>query len=228
MVFRKISVGVTGTAMPAFASSLTAEQRWNVVSYLGSMRTSPRQIAEGEGLYTQGCVDCHGTRPGVEGDGSLARGLSKLPPELGSFAGHVERSESLRVASVLAGMAGTPMPPAAQLSADQVKNVVAYLRTLPMRERMTVAALPGADTSSTMATSARSSISLLEQSLTAARNGRASEASDRAFDAYIAFEPIETPARARDPGVVASMEHLYATFKGAVRANDLRGAGAGA
>jgi high-affinity iron transporter len=64
----------------------------------------------------------------------------------------------------------------------------------------------------------------LEQSLTAARSGRAGDANDRAFDAYIAFEPIETPARARNPGVVASMEALYAEFKAAVRSNDIRGA----
>jgi len=51
-----------------------------------------------------------------------------------------------------------------------------------------------------------------------------SDASDRAFDAYLAFEPIESRARARDPGVVASMEKLYNDFKGAVRANDLRSA----
>jgi high-affinity iron transporter len=64
----------------------------------------------------------------------------------------------------------------------------------------------------------------LEQSLTAARNGRSSEAGDRAFDAYIAFEPIETPARARNPGVVATMERLFADFKGAIRGNDIHGA----
>jgi high-affinity iron transporter len=64
----------------------------------------------------------------------------------------------------------------------------------------------------------------LEQSLTAARNGRLSEAGDRAFDAYIAFEPIETPARARNPGVVSTMERLFADFKGAIRGNDIHGA----
>jgi len=50
------------------------------------------------------------------------------------------------------------------------------------------------------------------------------DASDRAFDAYLAFEPIETPARARDPGVVSSMEKLFADFKASVRGNDIRGA----
>src|SRR4029078_6793613 len=44
---------------------------------------------------------------------------------------------------------------------------------------------------------------------------------DRAFDAYIAFEPLETPARARQPGLVASMERHFADFKGALRGKDL-------
>jgi high-affinity iron transporter len=67
-------------------------------------------------------------------------------------------------------------------------------------------------------------LSLLEQSLTAARAGRVGDASDRAFDAYLAFEPIETPARARDPGVVASMEKLFADFKANIRDNDIHSA----
>ncbi|HKY97968.1 MAG TPA: FTR1 family protein, partial [Gemmatimonadaceae bacterium] len=50
---------------------------------------------------------------------------------------------------------------------------------------------------------------------------KSAEAGDRAFDAYIAFEPLETPARARQPGLVASMERHFADFKGALRGKDL-------
>jgi len=106
-----------------------------------------------------------------------------------------------------------------------VRSVVAYLRTLPMRPRTVAAATggPARDSGSARA-AANAALSLLEQSLTAARNGRASEAADRAFDAYIAFEPIETPARARNPGVVSTMERLFADFKGAIRGDDIHGA----
>jgi high-affinity iron transporter len=116
------------------------------------------------------------------------------------------------------------MPPAMGLTAAQVQSVVAYLRTLPLRAQTVTAAQTSADSGSASA-AARRSISLLEQSLTALRSGQLSDASDRAFDAYVAFEPIESRARARDPGVVASMEKLFTVdFKGGVRANDLRGA----
>jgi high-affinity iron transporter len=222
MMYRKVSIGVSGTSMPAF-STLTAEQRWNVVMYLTSLRHSAAMVAEGEGLYVQGCTSCHGLT-GL-GDGTAARSLSKLPPELGSFPWQAERTDAQLAQAIAAGVVGSPMPPSSQLTTAQVEAVVAYVRTLPTRER-TIAAATAAtveDSSSATAASKRS-LALLDQSLFAARDGRFTEAADRAFDSYLAFEPIETPARARDPGVVASMERLYTEFKGAIRTRDVHGA----
>jgi high-affinity iron transporter len=158
------------------------------------------------------------------GDAALGRSLSKLPGEIGSFAWQVARSDSQLAAVVRAGMPGTPMPPATHLSEAQVHSVVAYLRSLPVRERTIAGAASPQRDSSSAAAAAAASMTLLDQSLTAARNGRSSEAADRAFDAYLAFEPIETPARARNPGVVATMEKHFADFKGAIRGNDLASA----
>ncbi|HXT14500.1 MAG TPA: FTR1 family protein [Gemmatimonadaceae bacterium] len=220
MMFRKISVGVTGTAMPSFGSSLTADQRWSIVSYLATLRHPSMRVAEGEGLYAQNCVSCHGMT-GLD-DGTIARALSKLPPELGSFEWQAERTDEQLAQAVMNGVPGSPMPPANNLKPDQVDAIVAYLRSLPTRPRTQEATIASADTGAAAAGAA--ALSLLEQSLNSARNGRLSEAGDRAFDAYLAFEPIETPARARDPGVVASMERLFADFKGAIRGNDLNGA----
>jgi high-affinity iron transporter len=123
------------------------------------------------------------------------------------------------------GAPGTPMPPADHLTPLQIQNVAAYLRTLPLRTRtVAIAGQSGVDTVSQPTIAGRSALLLLEQSLTAAKMGRPTEAADAAFDAYIAFEPIESPARARDPGVVASMERLFANFKGSVISGDLRAA----
>ena len=220
MMFRKISVGVTGTAMPSFGSQLTADQRWNIVAYLGALQHPSQQVAEGEGLYVQGCISCHGVT-GL-GDGTVARTLTRLPPEVGSFAWQAERSDSELVAEVRFGKLGTPMPPA-QLTPAQLQSVVAYVRSLPGRQRsFDVGPIAAGNDSAAIA--GRRSITLLDQSLTAARNAQMADAADRAFDAYLAFEPIEGTARARDPGVVSSMERLYTEFKTAVRMNDLRGA----
>lgn len=220
LFYRIMSVGVAGTPMVGFAGQLTPNQRWNIVSYLTTLRASPTEVAEGEGLYAQRCASCHGMLG--NGDGALARTLSRLPSEIGSFAWQAERTDDQLAAVVREGMSGTPMPPARDLTPAQVQSVVAYLRTLPMRERNTNTVAARADSGSNAAAS--QSLSLLEQALTAARAGRLGDASDRAFDSYLAFEPIETPARARDPGVVASMEKLYGDFKANIRDNDIHGA----
>ena len=222
LVYRIVSVGISGTAMVGFSSQLTPAQRWNVVSYITSLRAHPEQVREGEGLYVQQCASCHGVSG--SSDGALARSLSKLPPEIGTFAWQVERSDSDLAGVVRNGLPGTPMPPARDLSADQVRSVVAYLRTLAIQSPAVATAAAATTDSTGAGAAAANSLGLLEQALTAARAGRASDAGDKAFDAYLAFEPIESRARARDPGIVAGMERLFADFKGAVRANDLRGA----
>jgi len=219
-MFRILSVGVAGTPMAGFANALPAEQRWNIVSYLMSLRSAPAQLAEGEGLYTQRCMQCHGSLGA--GDGVFARSLSRLPQEIGSFFFQASRSDAQLESAIHEGVAGTAMPPAPDLTPKQVESVVSYVRTLSLRSaasNQVAASRPG-----DAVAASRDVITLLEQSLTAVRLGRNADASDKAFDAYIAFEPMETPARARNPGLVATMERLFADFKGAVRAGDVRGA----
>lgn len=217
MAFRKVSVGVSGTAMPAFESSLTAEQRWNIVMYLVTLRHPPEQVAEGEGLYFQSCASCHGASGAA--DGPVSRALSTLPPELGSFAWHAERSDAQLADVVRAGKAGTPMPATRGMTQAEIESVVGYLRTLPLRQKTVASANDG-----TPQAAARASIALLDQALNALRNGQITDASDRGMDAYLAFEPVETRARARSPGTVSSMERLFTEFRGALVGNDIRGA----
>ena len=220
-MYRVISVGIGGTPMPGYGGTMTPEQRWNIVAYLLSLRASPRQVAEGEGLYAQGCVTCHGTLGA--GDGPVARSLTRLPGDIGSLGFQAGRSDQELGKVVAEGLPGTAMPPARVLTAEQIRNVVAYLRTMPLK---TVPGQNGlvADGETNAQAVADRVISLLEQSLAAARAGRQTDAADRAFDAYIAFEPMETRARSKSPGLVASMERYFADFRGAVRSGDVRAA----
>ena len=218
-MYRIVSVGISGTPMTGYAAVFTPEQRWNIVSYLVSLRATPRQLAEGEGLYTQRCMQCHGALGA--GDGPFARALSRLPQEIGSFAWQAGHSDAQLADVVRLGIPGTAMPPAGDLSTAQARNVVAYLRTLPLRPASAGVPMVAQRSGDPVAES-RQVLALLEQALTAARGGRTSDAGDIAFDAYIAFEPMESPARARNPGLVATMERLFADFKGAVRSGDIR------
>jgi high-affinity iron transporter len=220
LMYRVMSVGIAGTPMAGFGSTLTSAQRWNVVAYVNSLRASHSQQLEGEGLYTQRCASCHGVLGGS--DGALARSLTKLPPEIGTAAYQVERSDAQLASIVRDGISGSAMPSSRDLSEAQVASVVAYIRTLPMKERN--GNLLAANDSTSSSATARNVLAQLEQSLSAAKSGRPADAGDKAFDAYIAFEPIEAPARAKNPGLVVSMERQFAEFKAAVRSNDIRGA----
>jgi high-affinity iron transporter len=221
LMYRIISVGIAGTPMASYSGTLTPEQRWNVVGYVNSLRTTRPQLLEGEGLFTQRCASCHGVAGA--GDGALARSLTKLPPEIGSVAWQVERSDEEIAALVKQGIPGSAMPPSGDLTPAQAASVVAYVRTLPLKDRTGGALAAGSDSLSAQA-AARNVMAQLEQSLNAARSGRTNDAEDKAFDAYIAFEPIEAPARAKNPGLVSTMERQFAEFKSAVRSSDIRGA----
>ncbi|NUQ12597.1 MAG: FTR1 family iron permease, partial [Gemmatimonadaceae bacterium] len=99
-------------------------------------------------------------------------------------------------------------------------GLVAWVRTLSLQDAPGAAVAGAADPDSTV----RSVMRHLDAALAMARSGRLEEADEHAFDAYIAFEPLETPARARSPGMVATLERHFADFKGAVAARDFRNA----
>ena len=219
LMYRKVAVGVAGTAMVGWAATLSTDQRWNIVAYLNTLR-APASVAPGEGLYLQRCASCHG--PTGASDGALTQALRKLPVELSSFGWQVERSDNTIAAAIRGGVSGSAMPPSRDLSDNDVAQLVAHVRSLaiddvPAQVAASTGPADGAAVSQRV-------VALLDDALTAARTGRKAEAGDLAFDSYIAFEPLETPARARNPGLVASMERMFADFKGAVKAGDLRAA----
>jgi high-affinity iron transporter len=226
LMYRLVSVGVRGTAMPAWGTAMTPAQRWNVVAYVTGMRATPDQVRAGEGLYFQRCASCHGANGA--GGGVYAHDLTTSPPEIGTLGWQAERSDAALTQAIAGGVPATAMPASRDLSAADVASLVAFLRTRPGEHvpggaLAALSASPPADSTSAAQT-AHQIMAILNAALVAARGGRTSDASDRAFDSYIAFEPLETPARAKNPGLVAAMERHFADFKGAIRVNDLRAA----
>ena len=182
----------------------------------------PLDTAEGHALYVRSCASCHGMTGG--GDGPAGRTLSPPPPAIGVRTLTPVLTPTLAYNMVSVGVRGTAMPGfAASLTPQQRWNIINYIYTL----RGEQLALPVARRDATAIAGDTASpviMALLDSALDFARNGKIAEAGDRAFDAYIAFEPLETPARAKKPGLVATMERHFADFKGAVKRNDLTGA----
>src|SRR5438105_4001093 len=111
-MYRIVSVGIAGTPMTGYAGAFTPEQRWDVVSYLMSLHTPPERLAEGEGLYTQRCMQCHGALGA--GDGAFARALSRLPQEIGSFAWQAAHNDAQLATVIGRGVPGAAMPSASE------------------------------------------------------------------------------------------------------------------
>jgi high-affinity iron transporter len=181
--------------------------------------TAPLDTAKGHALYTANCSSCHGDR-GL-GDGLAAKSISMLVPAFGSIKATPTLTPTLAYNVVSVGVRGTPMVSFASTLTPQDRwDVINYIYTLRGTRMVLPAATPDA-TAAPGAAAAHSVLALLDSALEFAKNGQTADAGDRAFDAYIAFEPLETPARARQPGLVASMERHFADFKGALRGKDL-------
>ena len=185
--------------------------------------TQPLDTARGHRIYAQNCVSCHGESG--RGDGPSAASLGIAVPKIGVARETPDLSPSLAYNVVSVGVRGTPMPEfASSLPPQERWEVVNYVYTLRGQRMQLPTAAARDATAAPGAAAAMSVMALLDSALDFAKAGKGAEAGDRAFDAYIAFEPLETPARARQPGLVASMERHFADFKGAVRRHDLGGA----
>ena len=183
---------------------------------------APLDTAEGHAIYARTCSSCHGMTGA--GDGPAGRTLSTPPPGIGVQRLTPELTSTLAYNVLAVGVRGTAMPAfAPTLTPQQRWNIISYIYTL-RGEKLTLPT-PRRDATAIRGDTASPVIlALLDSALDFARNGKTAEAGDRAFDAYIAFEPLETPARAKKPGLIATMERHFADFKGAVKRNDLKGA----
>lgn len=214
-MYRIVSVGIAGTPMAGWAASLSPDDRWDIVHYLASLRSTAAQVARGDSLWQAAHP---AARPGTPA------AASRLPAELATFGYTAERSDAQLALTIQdAGAAtGTAQP----YTDAQAADLIAYLRALPARDASVIAAQPAAPGKNDPTASARAVLALLDEALAAARAGKAADAGDKAFDAYLAFEPLETRARAQEPAKVSALEASFAAFKAAVKGGNVAGAAA--
>lgn len=183
---------------------------------------APLDTADGHSLYAKSCASCHGMTGA--GDGLAAGALDPPPPAIGVRKLTSDLTPTLSYNVISVGVRGTAMPAfASSLTPQQRWNIIAYIYSLRGEKLTLPVARPDA-TAMQGDTASPVILALLDSALDFARKGQSAEAGDRAFDAYIAFEPLETSARAKKPGLVATMESHFADFKGAVKKNDIPGA----
>src|SRR5207237_627759 len=107
-VYRKLTIGVAGTAMPQFEETLSPEDRWAAATYVATLRADEGLVREGEGRYATTCASCHGATGG--GDGPLAATLSIRPPAPRDLAVQGRFTDRELEGLILRGRPGTAMP----------------------------------------------------------------------------------------------------------------------
>jgi high-affinity iron transporter len=205
LMYRIVSVGIQGTMMPSWADQLSPDDRWNVVTYVNGLRATDAARAEGARLLAARCKTC------ATVGAHTARDL----------AYQMELSDDDLAARIAAGDTATGIAGAAP---QELGALVAALRATPVVSNTVQAAATTTVKETDPRAAARATLRLIDDALAAAREGRSADAGDLSFDAYIAFEPLEGPARMRDPGLVAAMERHFADFKGAVKIHDMAAA----
>ena len=206
LTYRIVSVGVQGTAMVGWSSALSPDERWDVVAYVNALRASDSERARGKAVLQALCAQCADSAPAL------------------SFAWQALHSDDAIAAMLRAGDAATGLGGKEKLSATDAEAAVAALRSAVRVAPIRAGAGTVDTTTDDPRAHARTVLRMLDDAVLAARTGRAADAADLAFDAYIAFEPLETNVRMRDPGLVARLERQFADFHGALKANDLAAA----
>jgi high-affinity iron transporter len=160
--YRRVTIGVAGTAMPAYESRLTQEERWAVASYASTLRLP------------------------------TARG--EVPASLNDFATTARLSDS-----ALAAM----LQPGFDAAAPDVRARVMAVRSVSSTGEAGAAAGPVFDQVRRQ----------LDSVLVLASQGRGTDASGVAFDAYMTFEKVERGVRAKNAGLANTLEAGFANLR---------------
>lgn len=202
LAYRIVSVGIQGTAMKGWSDRLSTDERWDVVTYVNTLRATDAERERGRATIARICPAC-----------------ASGPIRAQAFEWQAQRSDADVAAMLRAGDAATGFSAATPLSAPDADAVVAALRAAPVvtpREAAAAGQSGGLDPRA----AAREVMRVLDDAVAAARAGRATDANDLAFDAYIAFEPLEAGARMHDPALIGRMEREFADFQAAIKARN--------
>jgi len=198
LMYRIVSVGIQGTAMTAY-NDLSSAERWALVTYLTTLRANADDAARGRTILAAHCANCS----------------ASSVPEGHTFPWLAERHDQQLVAALVAADPALGLDASTPVTESDARAIVAALRASPA-----VVAAP-VRTPTMIATEV---LRTLDAAIALVGSGDPVAASDLAFDAYVAFEPLEASVRTRDPGMVALLERHFADFKGAAQSGNVAAA----
>lgn len=194
LMYRIVSVGIQGTAMTAY-NDLSSAERWAVVTYVSTLRATAAEASRGRTILAAHCSTCS--------TGAL--------PEGHTFPWLAERHDKQLLAALVAADPALGLDASTPVTEPDARAILAALRAAPA-----VVAAPVR----TPTMIAAEVLRILDAAIALVGSGDRVAASDLAFDAYVAFDPLESSVRTRDPGMVALLERHFADFKGAAQSGN--------
>ncbi len=206
--FLVISLGRRRAEMPAWESVLAVQERWDLVSYVWSLRPALRHSAGGQPLFITHCARCHAA--GAAGPGTVGAPAAPFT----ALERMAARSDAELYTAIVAGVAATEMPAfGAVLGEDERWTLVVLVRALSL----------GVDSATDVPGAAGDPFDRVARGVAAAVDAyrlQEKDAADRAANAYLRFEPLEPGIARRDAAAVGRVEAEFVRFQKALRQPD--------
>ena len=185
---------------------------------------TPISLENGKKVFEKNCSTCHGLRG--NGDGPIAKELDPRPAVLSDpkLTGDKETIPYDNFEVINVGIANTSMKPWADvLSEAQIWDVTYYIRTFsnevvqlpPVNKELM--AMEG-DASSEKADQVIAEVrKLLEESMVKFKQGQNEKAAEIAFDAYLAYEEIESNITNKDKKLGVKLDSAFSRYRGEIK-----------
>ncbi len=125
--YQVVTAGRMDRQMPPF-TSLSEQQRWDVLAYIFSLGMSRESLLQGKELFTQNCASCHGESG--RGDGSLAETSGKTPANFMDFSVSANRSLERSFQAISRGLAPGMPAFSEKLTDDEIWMLAEYVQAL--------------------------------------------------------------------------------------------------
>ncbi len=187
---------------------------------------TPVSLGNGKKIFENNCSVCHGLKG--HGDGPMASQFDPSPAVLSNpkLTGDENTTAYDNFEVINVGIANTGMMAwAGVLSETEIWNVTYYLRTfsnnnvqLPPVNLQVAAMESSGDSTSSMAEQVVNEVrELLEKSLAIYGSGQVDNAAEMAFDAYLAYEKIESNLITKDRSLGVRLESAFSRYRGEIK-----------
>ena len=189
---------------------------------------TPVSLTNGKYIFERNCYVCHGIKG--DGDGPLAVHFDPSPAVLSNpkITGDANTNAYDNFEVIVVGIANTAMISwAGILSDQQIWDVTYYLRTFSNADlklppvNLELAAMESSSNSNKDITDqvVQEVQRLLEESLNIYKIGQVDDAAELAFDAYLAYEKIESNLIIKDKNLGVTLESAFSRFRGEIKRN---------